>query len=200
MAGRKSKLTDEQWASIGKRILEGESIRALAREHGVGEATIRDHFDRKGQDAKTIQQVATQLFEAETAMKQLPVVAQAQARTLANRMRAISEDLAHAAELNSKTALRLSALANEKAGEIDDAKPLDNPQPLRETVALMTAANQAMSTPLNLLAANREFVKRVNEEQPAAEEAVTPQRLQDGARRIAFTLARAARNTTEQTS
>jgi len=35
--GRKSKLTEDQWADVGRRILDGESQRALAAEHGISE-------------------------------------------------------------------------------------------------------------------------------------------------------------------
>jgi leucyl aminopeptidase len=202
--GRKSSLTDEQWAEIGKRLLEGEGPSEIARELTAGglkvtESTIRSHFERKGQKTKTIQQVASQLFDADQAqraaqqcLQSLPPAAQMTALTLSQRMRNISEDLANAAENSAKTALRFTALANEQAHKVDDAEPTKATESLKNSVLLTKAANEAAHIPLNLLAANRETVKRINEEPPPAAEEITPERLQQGARRIAFTLHRAA--------
>ena len=43
--GRKSALTEKQWAAIGQRLLKREAARALAREFGVSEAAIKNRFD-----------------------------------------------------------------------------------------------------------------------------------------------------------
>lgn len=42
--GRRSKLTNAQWAEVVQRRLCGESGRSLAREFGVTETAIRKHI------------------------------------------------------------------------------------------------------------------------------------------------------------
>lgn len=192
--GRKSKLSDEQWATVGKRLLEGESAYALAREFEVSEATIRSHFERKGQRSSTVQKVAGLLFEAETALKQLPEDAQVSAINLAGKLKSISESLACAAENSARTTLRLTALANTEVQKVDDAQPLMNGENLKNAVLLTKAANEAAHIPLNLLSANREAVKRIADEPPPPDpdQALTPERMTEGARRLAFVLHRAA--------
>lgn len=190
--GRKSLLTPDQWALIGKRLLEGESYRALAREFGVGEASIRSHFNRKGERRTTVQQVAQKIVEADVALQALPADAQVSAINLANKLRSISESLAMAADNSAKTTLRLSALANHAVQKIDDADPLKSAEAIKSTVLLTKAANEAAHVPLNLLSANKEAVKRINEEPPPPpDDELTPERMREGARRIAFVLQRA---------
>ncbi|WP_374694193.1 helix-turn-helix domain-containing protein [Janthinobacterium sp. J1-1] len=53
--GRKSSLTDKQWAAIGQRLLKGEAARALAKEFGVSEAAIRKRFGAQTKQIKTLQ-------------------------------------------------------------------------------------------------------------------------------------------------
>jgi hypothetical protein len=119
-----------------------------------------------------------------------------QVLTLVQRMRNISESLALAAENSAKTAVRFTALANSEALKVDDAEPgkADSVASLKNSVLLTKAANEAAHIPLNLLSANRETVKRINEadESPADGEDLTPERLVEGGRRIAFVLHRAA--------
>lgn len=195
--GRKSYLSSEQWAEIGKRLLEGEGPSAISRDLAskgitLTESSIRSHFDRKGQKTSTIQDVASKLFEADQELRKLPIEAQAKAATLAARLRTISENLASAAENSSATALRLTALANEEIQKVDDAQPEQTSQNLKNSALLTKLANEAAHIPLNLLAANRETVKRFNDEPPPADDEITPERMTAGARRIAFMLARVA--------
>lgn len=194
--GRKSHLSQEQWATLGKRLLEGESLDALAKEYGIARQTISSHFSRKGQSITTVQQVAGKMYEAECALRALPTEAQVEVLTLVKRLRNISESLALAAENSAKTAVRFSALANSEAQKVDDAEPgkAASVDCLKNSVLLTKAANEAAHIPLNLLSANRETVKRMNEEgeNPGESEDLTPERLVAGARRIAFTLHRAA--------
>jgi hypothetical protein len=48
--GRKSSLTDKQWAEIGERLVKGEAGRVLAREYGISEAAIRKRAKQEGWD------------------------------------------------------------------------------------------------------------------------------------------------------
>lgn len=154
--GRKSKLTEKQWEEIGKRLLNEESGRALAKEFQVSEAAIRKRF---GAQVKEIKDVANQIVETDKKFKALPISAQISARTLADRLIAISDHLAGAAEYGAATAHRLAAVANAQAEKIDDATPIhdeDSLKALKGIAALTQLANESSKIGLNLLHANRE--------------------------------------------
>ncbi len=160
--GRKSKLTALQWAEVDKRRIEGESRRALAKAFGVSEASIREREQKIGQ-APTVQKVAQMIVETDAALSALPISAQVSAQNLAVRLKAISGSLAAAAEQGAATAHRLSALANSEVGKVDDANPLNSIEALKGVSALTRLANDSANIALNLLAANRETVKKLNE-------------------------------------
>jgi ABC-type transporter Mla subunit MlaD len=166
--GRKSKLTEKQWADIGKRLLDGESARGLATEYGVAESAIRKRF---GAQTKKIKDVANQLVAAETAFSALPISAQISARTLADRLKSISEHLAGAAEFGAATAHRLSGIANAQVAKIDDGDPLnaESVESLKGIAALTKLANESSTIAVNLLAANKETIKEMNK--PEADDA-----------------------------
>lgn len=164
--GRPSKLTDVQWEKIGKRLLAGESTSSLAREFGVGKATISERFSEKTKNVKT---VANQLAEAEISFEKLNVPEQIACRSLTNDLKQISQHLAGAALFGAATAHRLAGIANAKVQEIDDASPLDeiSRAALTDVAALTKMANAASEIPLNLVSANKETVRDLNkDEQP----------------------------------
>lgn len=173
--GRKSKLTPEQWAEVDRRIFEGESIRALARERGISEATIRDRISKIGKQ-ENVQVVAGKIVEAQRSLAALPISAQITAQNLAARLLSISDNLASAAEYGAKTAHRLNALANSEVAKVDDANPLGaaSLEAMRGVSAMTKLANEASATGLNLLAANKEMVKSINA--PKEEETEKPVR------------------------
>ena len=153
--GRKSSLTEKQWSEIERRLIAGEKGRALAREFSVSEAVIRKRF---GAQTKQIKDVANQLVAAETAFKALPISAQISARTLADELKEISMHLAGAARYGAATAHRLSGIAHNKAGEIDDAEPLDDKSRLAlgDIAVLTRMANGAAEIGMNLLKASKD--------------------------------------------
>lgn len=159
--GRKSKLTDAQWAEVARRLAEGEGGRPLAREFGISDTTLRGHFE-KLTEMPTVQKVARMIVETESALETLPQSAQISARNLAAKLRSISDSLASAAELGAKTAHRLSALANSEVVKVDDADPLKSMEALKGVSALTRLANDSAAISLNLLAANKETVQRLN--------------------------------------
>lgn len=169
--GRPSKLTPDQWAEIQRRASEGEGARALAKEFGVDEAAIRR---RVSPQTPRIKEVAAKLAEAQTALAELPVRQQYTAISLAEKLRNISTSLAAAAELGAATSHRLNALANTEVAKVDDAKPLESLDSLRSVGVLTKLANDSASIALNLLAANKEAVQKLNTLQP--EEKPTPVR------------------------
>lgn len=159
--GRKSSLTEKQWAEIGKRLLRNESGRALAKEFGVSETAIRKRF---GSQTKQIKDVANQILATESALKALPISSQISAQSLADELRAISMHLAGAGKFGAATAHRLSGIAHGKVSQIDDASPLNEEslESLKGIAVLTKMANDSSQIGINLLAANKEFIKDQN--------------------------------------
>lgn len=159
--GRASILTEKQWAEIGKRLLDGEAGRVLAREFGISEGAIRKRFGTRN---KEIKDVANQLVAAETAFKALPIGAQISARTLADRLISISGHLCGAAEYGAATAHRLSGIAHNKVAEIDDAAPLNSESidVLKGIAVLTKMANESSEIGVNLLRANKEAIDEMS--------------------------------------
>lgn len=174
---RKSKLTPTQWAEIERRLLEGESCRSLAKEFGVAESTIRERVSAQVSEIKS---VANQIVATERAVQALPISAQITAHNLAAKLRAISDNLASAAHYGAATAHRLQALANSEVSKIDDASPLASGESLKGVMVLTRLANDSASIALNLLAANKETVQKLNEA-PPVESKLDPSKLSSGA-------------------
>ncbi|WP_284076286.1 Hin recombinase [Herbaspirillum aquaticum] len=166
--GRKSSLTEKQWAEIGERLLKGEAGRVLAREFGISEAAIRKRF---GAQTKQIKDVANQLVAAETAFSALPKSAQISARTLADELKAISTHLASAAKYGAMTSHRLMGIAHGQVEQVDDAEPEKSAEALTRIIALTRTANLSAEIPLRLLQANKDAVKP--EEEPPGPVEVT---------------------------
>lgn len=156
---RPSKLTETQWEEIRKRLLAGEKAADLAREFGVSKAAISTRVSKR---IETIKTVANQIVTADEALRSLSISEQRDALTLADDLKSISKNLASAARYGAATAHRLSALANSQTELVDDADPLSTSAQLKSVAMLQSLANEAAKTPLNLLAANKEEVARVN--------------------------------------
>ena len=171
--GRPSKLTPAQWAEVERRLVDGEGVRDLAREFGVAHSQITRRFSH--QPHQTVRNVAEKLASAQDALAALPTRQQHLAVSLADKLRNISASLACAAELGAATAHRLQALANSEVAKVDDAEPLTSLENLRGVGVLTKLANDSAATALNLLAANRETVQKLNAP-PADEEKAAPVR------------------------
>jgi AcrR family transcriptional regulator len=160
--GRPSKLTDQQWETIGKRLLAGESAADLSREYGVSKASISTRFSKRHE---TIKSVANQIVETERSLSFLNVSEQMAARSLADDLKAISEHLAGAARYGAATAHRLSGIAHSNVSKIEDAMPLNDEasvSSLKGIAVLTKMANESSEIALNLLNANKETVKELN--------------------------------------
>jgi hypothetical protein len=149
---RPSKLSDKQWADVERRMLEGEPVRALAREFGVSETAIRS---RKSSQVTEIKDVANQLVSAQQALKRLPITSQQTAQTLAQKLMALSDNLLGAAMNGAATAHRLHAIANGVVQQVDDANPLQSMEALKAVAVIGKIANDQASIGLNLLNANK---------------------------------------------
>lgn len=171
--GRKSKLTPDQWATIDTRVLEGESIRALAREFGVTDSTIRERIAKHGK-IKSVQIVAQKIIDAENSLAALPITARITAQNLAAKLRAISDNLTSAAQYGAQNAHRLHAIANGQLQQLDDVEPMDaggkGDQILRNVAVLTKVANEASQVGVDLIKANRSIM----EERPEDKVALDP--------------------------
>jgi pyruvate/2-oxoglutarate dehydrogenase complex dihydrolipoamide acyltransferase (E2) component len=162
---RPSKLSPAQWQEVARRHAAGEGVRALAREFGVDESSVRAKVNPH---TPQVRAVAQKLAAAQTELAALPVPQQYAAVSLAERLRNISASLASAAELGSATAHRLHALANSEVAKVDDAEPMASIDSLRNVGVLTKLANDSSHIALNLLAANKARVEKLEDagEQP----------------------------------
>lgn len=159
--GRKSKLTDKQWESIEKRLLDGETAANLAKEFEINRAAISRRF---AQPIATVKTVANQILATETALRSLPIAQQINAINLADQLRSISGHLAGAANYGAATAHRLSGIAHTKVQQIDDADPTNDQsiRVLKDVAVLTKMANDASDIGMNLLKANKETIDDLN--------------------------------------
>jgi hypothetical protein len=162
--GRPSKLTEAQWAEVERRVLHGETARALGREFGVSEGAIRQRFGvstRVSTQSTQVQETARKIADANTALAALPPTQRPAALSLAEKLQNISESLASAAALGAATSHRLSALANVEVSKIDDAKVLsaESMDAMRGVAALTKLANESSNIAINLLSANKDRMK-----------------------------------------
>lgn len=159
--GRKSKLSDEQWTQIKSRLLDGESRRAIAKEFGISESSIREKVSAQVTEIKV---VANQIVATERALKALPISAQVSAQNLASRLRAVSDHLVGAAEHSAASAHRLSILANQQLQRVDEVNPMGSAGELQAVAALQKMANQSSEIGLNLLRANKDMGGELGDE------------------------------------
>lgn len=174
---RPSKLSPEQWAEVARRHAAGEGVRALARAFGVDEAAIRR---RVSPHTPQVRNAAELLAQGQSAVAALPVSLQPVAIDLAAKLRNISSSLASAAELGAATAHRLHALANSEVSKVDDAEPMDSIEKLRNVGVLTKLANDSSHIAMNLLAANKDAAKSLNEP-PASRPSIDPGRMSSAA-------------------
>ncbi len=97
--GRKSALTEAQWAEIIRRNLNGESIRSLAKEFGLSESAVREKISAQ---AKKIKNAGNQIVAAKRAVNELPFAAQIAAHTYAEKIMAM-QDLSADVAINGLT-------------------------------------------------------------------------------------------------
>lgn len=170
--GRPSKLTEKQWDEIKRRIASGEKASDLAREYGVSKTAISARVSKR---IETVKAIANQIVSADQALRALPVSEQLLTLTLVDDLKAISGHLAGAAKFGAATAHRLSGIANAKVQEIDDAAPLDaaSLEALKGVALLTRVANEASTIGVNLLAANKETVKDLNQQAKPLPQRVT---------------------------
>ncbi len=149
---RKSKLSEKQWADVERRMLEGEPVRALAREYEVSETAIRA---RKSLVVSEIKDVANQLVAVQQRVRSMPISSQQTVQTLAQKLMSLSDSLLGAALHGAATAHRLNAIANGIVQQVDDAEPLKSMDALKAVAVIGKIANDSAAIGLNLVAANK---------------------------------------------
>jgi transposase-like protein len=177
--GRKSSLTPEQWIEIERRhLVDGEKIRALAKEFGVDESAIRRRIspDKSAKSAgesaaKSLKELANEKARVDSEQRRisadisaLPLARQQIVLDLASALTDISTHLAAAARYGAMTAHRLNGIAQSQAEKIDDADPLapESVLALKGISALNKMANDASEIGVNLVRANKETVDEIN--------------------------------------
>jgi hypothetical protein len=155
--GRPSKLTDSQWAEVGRRYAAGEGARALGREFGVTDTAIRK---RLGSQSKEILSAAQQLASVEKTVELMPLSSQMSVRSLADQLKAIGSNLARATRAGSDTAAHLAELARDRAKHVlrdvpDDAGHLVSRAAMDDVTDLSIAANRAMAPAIRLVIAGQ---------------------------------------------
>ena len=169
-------LNPQQQAEVRAKLAAGEGVRALAREYGVGIATI----NRLSDHTYRVRKVAETLADAQTELAALPIAHQHQAVSLAEKLREASQNIAAAACHGAATAHRLSAIANAQAQKIDDVDPFADVDALKNIHGLTRMANDASSIALGLLSANKDAAAAAQKEQPPAP-SFDPAKLSTGA-------------------
>lgn len=158
---RPSKLTPAQWADIETRIVQGESISALSREYGISRGAIRDQVSDM---AEKIKSAADQIVKSEQALSALPVSARVSAIDLSQKMMAISQNLAAAAELNSATSIKMAQAANIKMQTVDEMSPETHTEAISMAISLVRGSNDAAKMPMDILAINRQIASTDGEQ------------------------------------
>jgi hypothetical protein len=162
---RPSKLSPEQWSEVMRRHAAGEGVRALAREYGVDESTVRAKVNPQSPQVRA---VAQKLADAHRDLAELPIPQQYMAVSLAEQLRSLSKGYMLAAEVATRTGYRAHSLANAEMQRVDDSAPLspESVEALKHVAVLTKIGNDALVPASNLLAANKDAIKGLND-QPA---------------------------------
>ena len=158
--GRKSKLNEKQWAEVQRRMLDGEPIRALAREFGVSEGSLRA---QKSKRVETIKEVANQVVATECAIKSLDFDAQCAVNDYASKLRAMASNLLSAAHSGSVTSARLAAIAEKESQKINPDEPMESAEQLQAIAALNRLGNDAAAIGLQVIKLNQDAIKDVGD-------------------------------------
>lgn len=156
---RPSKLTEKQWNEIQRRLMNGDTPGMVAKDFGVGRTTITDRFPA---GCRELKELANQIVSTDAQFKALPIASQVSVMSLVDDLKAISMHLAGAAKFGSATAHRLAGIANAQVDKIDDADLMASHAILQSVSALTKIANDAAVPGFNLLNANKESIKIIN--------------------------------------
>lgn len=161
---RPSKLSDRQWEEIARRLADGERVTDLAKKFGVSKTAISSRVSKQ---LRNIKDVANQMVAADLALSKLAVSEQNLAVSIAQKMRAISDNLADAAVNGSINARRLSEMAGLQVSKINPDDLTGSADTLKGMMMLTRLANESASLGLDLISSTKEMVREESAE-PAA--------------------------------
>lgn len=171
--GRRSALTPEQWATVQHRhIVDGESLRNLAKEYGVNESSLRRKIGPKVVEAgetEDLRELAARKARVDgeamvvnSEIESLPIAKQMIVSNLARKLGAISTHVASSSEYMSAVAHRASGMVHDLMQRVDDADPSKSIEVLKQISALIGLSNNAAIQPMGLLKANQETIDAIN--------------------------------------
>ena len=160
---KKSRLSDDVWSKILERVVNGEPVRALAREHSIAESVIRK---RVGAQAAQIKTVVNQQVTAELTLKSMSMGAQHVARGRINFLVAVGETLAQAGLKNAESALLFATAAKIQAAKIDTENPLATESELKAAALLTRMSNDASTMPLALMTLHKDIMQDADKPAP----------------------------------
>jgi predicted DNA-binding protein YlxM (UPF0122 family) len=174
--GRKSSLTADQWVEIERRhVVGGESMRTLAEEFGINESSLRRKIKPQNAAVKSREnpliviakekvRIDSESRHIAAQIAELPYAKQSIVSDLARKLTNTSEHLGSAAELGAASSHRLLFLANQQLDKLDDVDPTgpESMEFLKGIAALTRTANESSTISLNLLAANKDVIKKIN--------------------------------------
>jgi len=158
--GRKSKTTPQQDQKLIERHLAGESIRSLAKEVGISEASLRAKISAQ---ATEIKDVANQLVATEKSLKALPWHSQNLARSRAALMAAIEDNVFAGIVNGSASFVKLTSMANTELLKVDESDLLsdDSKARLSMVAGLNKMANETVAPAMSIVNGNKERLTRV---------------------------------------
>lgn len=151
--GRPSKLTETQWAEIGRRVAGGESMRSLAKEFDVGVARISERFSKRVPQLKAL---ANTLATVEGEIENLSVSEQTTVRHLADELKIIAVNVAKVARIGSDTAAKLHEKANKMVSKVVRPDGTVDQMTLMNISGLTITANKAAAPALRLATARED--------------------------------------------
>lgn len=144
---RPSKLTPEQWAEIKKKhTVDGVSIRQLAKEYGVGEATVRDYFKKETAHSRAdardrIENAAIIAIEAvRNADIEPDEVGPALAK--AALIESVRERLNRLSDNNLAVALEISEISRKNLHRLADKDGIVEPEVLKQLAIMAETSNR----------------------------------------------------------
>lgn len=168
---RKSSTSPETWLEIKRRIIRGEKVRALGKEYGIDESTIRRKCKDGHKGAATPEGVPVEKIK-ELAHKSIEIEAEEakfksmmESITTGDRnlvysykadLMEVSQQLTLAARTSAQNANLLSRLAQKQFGKIDEeaangTKEAEaNGEFIRMGIGYQASANDASKIPLKL--------------------------------------------------
>lgn len=135
--GRKSKLTDAKWLEVARRRLSGETTRDLAEEYGVSASQVSAQTKIR---AETIKTLSNQIFEAQIALKKLPVAAQKEVNQHVANLLVMANELGAAGLAGAKTSRRIHEAVHKRVSMLDDGQLLSEDE-LKTVAQASTASN-----------------------------------------------------------